>query len=92
MIIMMQAGIRKMQENYRDLQADSERVLTENSDLKKMHERKTQEFEKKQRAIPLLREEVQKLKNRIENSVSGHEKAKLQLAEVRIMMTRLAVH
>ena len=42
----------------------------------------SQEFEKKQRAIPLLREEVQKLKNRIENSVSGHEKAKQQLAEV----------
>lgn len=41
-----------------------------------------QEFDKKQRAIPLLREEVQKLRNRIENSVSGHEKAKQQLAEV----------
>ena len=41
-----------------------------------------QEYDKKQRAIPLLREEVQKLKNRIENSVSGHEKAKQQLAEV----------
>ena len=30
----------------------------------------------------MLREEVQKLKNRIENSVSGHEKARQQLAEV----------
>jgi len=78
----LKAGIRKMQENYRDLQENSERVLTENQDLKKMQEKKTQEFEKKQRAIPLLREEVQKLKNRIENSVSGHEKARQQLAEV----------
>ena len=30
----------------------------------------------------MLREEVQKLKNRIENSVPGHEKARQQLAEV----------
>ena len=30
-----------------------------------MQERKTQEFEKKQRAVPLLREEIQKLKNEI---------------------------
>ena len=35
-------GIRKMQENYRDLQENSERVLTENQDLKKMQEKKTQ--------------------------------------------------
>ena len=78
----LKEGIRKMQQNYRDLQENSERVLTENQDLKKMQEKKTHEYEKKQRAIPLLREEVQKLKNRIENSVSGHEKAKQQLAEV----------
>merc|ERR1712079_893206 len=51
-------------------------------DLKKMQERKTQEFEKKQRAVPLLREEIQKLKTRIENCVSGTEKSKQQLAEV----------
>ena len=38
----LKAGIRKMQENYRDLQENSERVLTENQDLKKMHEKKTQ--------------------------------------------------
>ena len=50
-------------------------------DLKKMQERKTQEFEKKQRAVPLLREEIQKLKTRIENCVSGTEKSKQQLAE-----------
>ena len=38
----LKAGIRKMQENYRDLQENSERVLTENQDLKKMQEKKTQ--------------------------------------------------
>ena len=47
-----------------------------------MQERKTQEFEKKQRAVPLLREEIQKLKTRIENCVAGTEKSKQQLAEV----------
>ena len=35
-------GIRKMQDNYKDLQSKSERVLTENMDLKKMQEKKTQ--------------------------------------------------
>ena len=41
-----------------------------------------QDYEKKQRAIPLLREEVQKLKNRIESCNNSHEKAKQQLKEV----------
>ena len=41
-----------------------------------------QDYEKKQRAIPLLREEVQKLKNRIESADANHEKAKSKLAEV----------
>ena len=35
-------GIKKMQDNYKDLQSKSERVLTENMDLKKMQEKKTQ--------------------------------------------------
>ena len=42
----LKAGIRKMQENYRDLQENSERVLTENQDLKKMQEKKTQVYTK----------------------------------------------
>ena len=42
----LKAGIRKMQENYRDLQENSERVLTENQDLKKIQEKKTQVYTK----------------------------------------------
>lgn len=71
-----------MQDNYKDLQQNSEKILTENMDLKKMQERKNQEYEKKQKAVPLLRDEIQKLKNRIENSSSSHERAKQQLEEV----------
>merc|ERR1711874_407403 len=51
-------------------------------DLKKMQEKKNQEYEKKQKAVPLLREEIQKLKNKIENATSSHERAKQQLEEV----------
>merc|ERR1711874_817956 len=51
-------------------------------DLKKMQEKKNQEYEKKQKAVPLLREEIQKLKNKIENAASSHERAKQQLEEV----------
>merc|ERR1712025_1041893 len=72
----LKSAIKRMQDNYKDLQANSERVLTENMDLKKMQEKKIQDYEKKQRAIPLLREEVQKLKNRIESCNNSHEKAK----------------
>jgi len=78
----LKSAIKRMQDNYKDLQANSERVLTENMDLKKMQEKKIQDYEKKQRAIPLLREEVQKLKNRIESCNNSHEKAKQQLKEV----------
>ena len=78
----LKTAINKMKDNYKDLQTNSEKILTENMDLKKMQEKKTQEWEKKQRAIPLLKEEIQKLKNRIENASAGHEKAQQQLKEV----------
>ena len=38
----LKTAIRRMQDNYKDLQANSERVLTENMDLKKMQEKKIQ--------------------------------------------------
>ena len=78
----LKEAIRKMQDNYKELQQNSESILTENMDLKKMQEKKNQEYEKKQKAVPLLREEIQKLKNKIENATSSHERAKQQLEEV----------
>ena len=38
----LKSAIKRMQDNYKDLQANSERVLTENMDLKKMQEKKIQ--------------------------------------------------
>ena len=38
----LKTAIRRMQDNYKDLQANSEKVLTENMDLKKMQEKKIQ--------------------------------------------------
>ena len=78
----LKEAIRKMQDNYKNLQQNSEKILTDNMDLKKLQERKNQEYEKKQKAVPLLRDEIQKLRNRIENASSSHERAKQQLEEV----------
>lgn len=78
----LKEAIKKMQDNYKNLQQNSEKILTENMDLKKQQERKNQEYEKKQKAVPLLRDEIQKLKNRIENANRSHERAKQQLEEV----------
>ena len=59
----LKEAIRKMQDNYKNLQQNSEKILTDNMDLKKLQERKNQEYEKKQKAVPLLRDEIQKLRN-----------------------------
>ena len=41
----LKTSIQKMRDNYKDLQNRSEKVLTENQDLKKMQEKKTQVIE-----------------------------------------------
>ena len=41
----LKTSIQKMRDNYKDLQSRSEKVLTENQDLKKMQEKKTQVIE-----------------------------------------------
>ena len=43
----LKEAIRKMQDNYKNLQQNSEKILTENMDLKKLQERKNQEYEMK---------------------------------------------
>lgn len=71
-----------MSGNYRELQTASERILTDNKDLKSMQDRKEDEAKQRTSAVNRLHEEIQRLKNKIAGADSDNKKAKDTLAEV----------
>merc|ERR1719237_178868 len=78
----LKSAIDDQTRNYRDLQAASEKVLTDNRDFKSMQEKKNEEARQKMAAVNKLREEIQRLKNKIAVSESEDKTAKEKLKEV----------
>merc|ERR1719237_1455931 len=78
----LKSAIDDQTRNYRDLQAASEKVLTDNRDFKSMQEKKNEEARLKIAAVNKLREEIQRLKNKIAVSESEDKTAKEKLKEV----------
>jgi len=78
----LKSAIDDQTRNYRDLQAASEKVLTDNRDFKSMQEKKNEEARQKMAAVNRLREEIQRLKNKIALSESEDKVAKEKLKEV----------
>jgi len=78
----LKSAIDDQTRNYRDLQAASEKVLTDNRDFKTMQEKKNEEARQKMAAVNRLREEIQRLKNKIALSESEDKAAKEKLKEV----------
>eukprot|EP00092_Neocalanus_flemingeri_P013003 GFUD01014013.1.p1 GENE.GFUD01014013.1~~GFUD01014013.1.p1 ORF type:complete len:709 (+),score=215.46 GFUD01014013.1:147-2273(+) len=78
----LKSAVEELSKKYKDLQNNSEGILTDNRDLKAMQERKNQEIKERSRAVPKLQEEIQKLKTKISIISSGNDKAKQDLKDV----------
>jgi len=78
----LKAAIEELSKKYKDLQSNSEHILTDNRDLKSMQEKKNREIQERSRAIPKLQEEIQNIKTKISVISSGKDKANQELKDV----------
>jgi len=78
----LKAAVEELSKNYKDLQNNSEKILTDNRDLKSMQEKKDREIEERARAVSKLHDEINKMNTKIFVVSNENDKAKAELKDV----------
>jgi len=75
-------AIDDLSKKYKILQNNSEKILTDNRDLKSMQVKKETELDERSRTAAKLRDEIQKMKTKISIMSNDNDKSKDQLKDV----------
>jgi len=75
-------AIDELSQKYKILQNNSEKILTDNRDLKSMQVKKETELDERSRTAAKLRDEIQKMKTKISIMSNDNDKSKDQLKDV----------